>query len=194
MRQHFRFGRRPLREPVSQNLGDAPMQPLPPALEKIFVGRILNKRVLEAIVAVRRDALDEQNIGCRELFQCGLQRRVCYSRERAEKAIGEPPTNHRADLRNHSGRAKSVATGGSRGCRLYRPAPVKAASLPRRTAARRRCAPPHCPPPRAAEHGGPPAPLSCRGPARGRAAPARWSRDASACPKAVGTQAGSSPR
>ena len=63
MRQHFRLGRRRLRETVPQNLGDAPMQHLPPALEKILVGRILNERVLEAIVAVRRDALDEQNIG-----------------------------------------------------------------------------------------------------------------------------------
>jgi hypothetical protein len=35
------------------------MQHLSPALEKIFVGRILNERVLEAIVAVRREALDE---------------------------------------------------------------------------------------------------------------------------------------
>src|SRR6516162_10923306 len=84
------------------------MQPLPPALEKIFVGRILNKRVLEAIVAVRRDALDEQNIGFRELFQCGLQRCLFHPDERAEKAIGETMSNHRADLRYLSGRAKSV--------------------------------------------------------------------------------------
>ena len=108
MRQHLRFGRSSVREAVAQNLGDAPMQHLPPALEKIFVGRILNKRVLEAIVGVRREALDEQNIGFRELLQCGLQRRVCPSGERAEKAIGEPTTNHRADLRDLSGRAKSV--------------------------------------------------------------------------------------
>jgi hypothetical protein len=63
MRQHFRPGRRSVRKAVAQNLGHAPMQHLPPALEKIFVGRILNKRVLEAIVGVRREALDEQNIG-----------------------------------------------------------------------------------------------------------------------------------
>src|SRR5215472_2171627 len=108
MRQYFRLGRRGVREAVAQNLGDAPMQHLPSALEKIFVGRILNKRVLEAIVAVRRDALDEQNIGFRELFQRGLQRCVSYPGERAEKAIGEATTNHRADLCYLSGRAKSV--------------------------------------------------------------------------------------
>jgi HlyD family secretion protein len=69
MCHQFRLGRRGVREAVAQNLGDAPMQHLPSALEKIFVGRILNKRVLEAIVAVRRDALDEQNIGFRELLE-----------------------------------------------------------------------------------------------------------------------------
>jgi hypothetical protein len=46
-------------EAVAQNLGDAPMQHLPPALEKIFVGRILNKRVLEAIVGAGGEVLDE---------------------------------------------------------------------------------------------------------------------------------------
>src|SRR5215471_15519938 len=108
MRQHFRLGRRSVGEAVTQNLGDAPMQHLPPALEKIFVGCILNKRVLEAIVAVRREALDEQNIGFRELFQRGLERRVFHPGERAEKTIGEATSNHRADLCYLSGRAKSV--------------------------------------------------------------------------------------
>ena len=95
-------------EAVAQNLGDAPMQHLPPALEEIFVSRILNKRVLEAIVGVRREALDEQDIGFRELFQRGLQRCVFHRGERAENAIGEATSNHRADLRYLSGRAKSV--------------------------------------------------------------------------------------
>jgi hypothetical protein len=108
MCQHLRLGGRSVREAVSQNLGDAPMQHLPPALEKIFVGRILNKRVLEAIVGVRREALDEQNIGVRELFQRGSQRRVFDPGEHAEKAIGEPTSNHRADPRYLSGRAKPV--------------------------------------------------------------------------------------
>ena len=64
--------------------------------------------MLEAIVAVRREALDEQNIGFRELFERGLQRRVFHPGECAEKAVGEPTSNHRADLRHLSGRAKSV--------------------------------------------------------------------------------------
>src|SRR5215467_12675102 len=108
MRQQFRLGRRSVREAVAQNLGDAPMQHLPPALEKIFVGRILNKRVFEAIVGVRWEALDDENIGFRELFQRGLQRPIFHPGEYAEKAIGEATSNHRADLRYFSGRAKSV--------------------------------------------------------------------------------------
>src|SRR5215472_13049749 len=108
MRQYFRLGWRSVREAIAQNLGDAPMQHLPPALEEIFVGRILNKRVLEAIVGVRREALNEQNISFRELFQRGLQRCVFHPGECAEKAIGEVTSNHRAELRDLSGRAKSV--------------------------------------------------------------------------------------
>jgi hypothetical protein len=108
MRQCFRLGRPSVREAVAQNLGNAPMQPLPPALEKVFVGRILNKRVLEAIVGVRREALDEQNVGFCELFQGDLQRWVFHPGERAEKAIGEATSDHRADLRDLPGRAQSV--------------------------------------------------------------------------------------
>ena len=84
------------------------MQHLPPGLEKIFVGGILNKRVLETIVGVRREALDEQNIGFRELFQRSAQRCVLHPGERPEKAIGEASSNHRTDLRYLSGRTKSV--------------------------------------------------------------------------------------
>jgi hypothetical protein len=76
--------------------------------KKVFVRCILNKGVLETIVGVTREALDEQNVGFRELFQRGLQRCVCHPRERAEKAIGEPTSNHRADLCYLSGWAKSV--------------------------------------------------------------------------------------
>ena len=66
---------------------------------KIFVGSILNERVLEAIVGVRREVMDALNIGFRELFQRGLQRCAFHPGERAEKAIGEATDNHRADLR-----------------------------------------------------------------------------------------------
>jgi hypothetical protein len=38
------------------------MQHLPPALEQIFVGRILYKRVLEAIVGVRRRRRPQRRI------------------------------------------------------------------------------------------------------------------------------------
>jgi hypothetical protein len=43
------------------------MQHLPPTREEVLLGRILNKRVLEAIVGVWRETLDEQNIGFRKL-------------------------------------------------------------------------------------------------------------------------------
>ena len=39
------------------------MQRLPAALEQAVVGRVLDQRVLEAIVGLRRRALDEQEVG-----------------------------------------------------------------------------------------------------------------------------------
>ena len=64
--------------------------------------------MLEAIVGVRRQSLDEHNIGLRELFQRGPQRRVLHPGECAEKATGEATSNYRADLRYFSGWTKSV--------------------------------------------------------------------------------------
>ena len=51
MSQQLRFGSGPDCELVTQNLGNATVQNLAPALKQILVGRILNKSVLEAILA-----------------------------------------------------------------------------------------------------------------------------------------------
>ena len=45
------------------------MQRLPAALEQAVVGRVLDQRVLEAIVGLRRRALDEQEVGFGEPIQ-----------------------------------------------------------------------------------------------------------------------------
>ena len=47
----------------TQRVGSAAMQRLAAALEQAVVGRVLDQRVLEAIVGLRWRALDEQEVG-----------------------------------------------------------------------------------------------------------------------------------
>ena len=74
MRQQLRFGRSGAGELVAQGLADAAVQNLAPALEQILISRVLNERVLEAIVGIRRQALHQQDVGLGEPFQRSLQR------------------------------------------------------------------------------------------------------------------------
>jgi len=62
MRKRFRLGRRNGGEAIAQTLGDAAVQNLAPALEQIFVSRVLNERVLETIFALGRQPLDQHNV------------------------------------------------------------------------------------------------------------------------------------
>ena len=71
MRDRFGLGVR-----VAQRLGGAAMQRLAAALEQALVGRVLDQRVLEAIVRLRRRALDEQEVGLGEPLERGLQARL----------------------------------------------------------------------------------------------------------------------
>ena len=48
---------------LAQRLGRAAVQRLTAALEQAVVGRVLDQRVLEAIVGLRRSALDKQEVG-----------------------------------------------------------------------------------------------------------------------------------
>ncbi len=126
---------------------------------------------------------------------------VLHSGHGANERVGEAAPDHgsrsappRAPGR--AGRAApstiAAASAGSPGCRPARRAPTEAASLPRRTAARRRCARSRPRSPPSAARGGRQAPPPCRAPDGGRAARARSCRDASACPRAAGTRAGQS--
>jgi hypothetical protein len=50
MRQNFQVGRRRRAEAIAQNFSDAVMQDPASTFEQIFVGRVLNERVLEMIL------------------------------------------------------------------------------------------------------------------------------------------------
>ena len=61
MRDHLGLRRRPLRL-VAQDFSGAAMERLAAALQEAFVGRVLDQRVFEAIVRLRADALNEENV------------------------------------------------------------------------------------------------------------------------------------
>ena len=76
------------------------MQNLAPALEQILISRVLNERVLEAIIGVRRQALHQQDVGLGKPFQRCLQRRILHPGHGAQKRIREVASDHGADLRH----------------------------------------------------------------------------------------------
>ena len=125
------------------------MQRLAAALEQAVVGRVLDQRVLEAIVGLRRSALDKQEVGVGKPIQRRLQRRLVQLRDIAQQRIGEIASKHRADLRHLTRRPEPIEARGEgllQGRRdglnaaLLAALQQAGASLPRRTAARRRCA------------------------------------------------------
>jgi hypothetical protein len=63
MRQRFRLGRGRIGETIEQDFGDTAMQNLAPALEQVLIGRVLDQRMFEPIVGLRRQALDQQDVG-----------------------------------------------------------------------------------------------------------------------------------
>ena len=95
--------------------------------------------MLEAIIAFRRQSLDQHNVGFGEFFQRRLQGCILHAGDIAEKAIGEaaPITELICATSLAGGRgdraapsAIVAASAGWSGCRLARRAPRGAASLP----------------------------------------------------------------
>jgi hypothetical protein len=82
MRRRFRRRLGGRGEAVAEDLGDAAMHQLAPALEQIFVSCVLNQRVLETILGVGRQALDQQDVGFGQPIQRGLQGRILHAGER----------------------------------------------------------------------------------------------------------------
>ena len=56
-------------KPSFDRCGDPPVQFLAAALEQALLGRVLDQRMLEAIMGLRRSALDKQKIGVGEPVQ-----------------------------------------------------------------------------------------------------------------------------
>jgi hypothetical protein len=79
MRQHFGLSRRLVVEAIAQSLRYAAMQDLAPALQEILIGRVLNERVLEAIVAFGQYAFHQHDVGVGKLFQRRFERRIVHA-------------------------------------------------------------------------------------------------------------------
>src|SRR5262245_60502842 len=84
------------------------MENLASALQQILISRILNERLLEAILGIRRQALYQQNVCLGEPVERGLQRRVLHPGHGAKEWVGEVPSNHGADLCHLARRAKPI--------------------------------------------------------------------------------------
>ena len=65
------------------------MQRLPAALEQTVVGCVLDQRVFEAVVGLRRCALDKQKVDLSKPLQRGLQRGFVQARHIAQQRVGE---------------------------------------------------------------------------------------------------------
>src|SRR6516165_9462518 len=68
MRQHFRLGRSALKA-IAQDFRGAAVQRLPAALEQTVVGRVLDQRVLEAVVRLKARSLGDEEIRVGELVE-----------------------------------------------------------------------------------------------------------------------------
>jgi hypothetical protein len=84
------------------------MQPLTPAFQQVLVCSILDERMLEAVIGIRGHALNQQDISVRQPIERGLERRILNAGYPAKQRVRKTSSDHGADLRDLSGRAKSV--------------------------------------------------------------------------------------
>jgi len=110
MGDEFRLGRRDRGEISAQDIGDLPVQDLPPALEQGFVGGVLDQRVLEGVARIGRCARAEQQLRLFELRQCRTQRWLVAAGDRAQQRVGKFATDRSTNLRNLLGRRQPIET------------------------------------------------------------------------------------
>jgi hypothetical protein len=99
---------------LAQDFRGAAVQRLAAALEQAVVGRVLDKRVLEAIGRPRVGALGDEEVRAGEPVERGLEGEVLDLADSAEQRIGEIAPQDGADLRDFARVAKSVEPRGER--------------------------------------------------------------------------------
>ena len=99
MRERFRLGRRALGL-VAQEFGGATVQRLAAALEQALVSRVLDQRVLEAVVRLRSVALDEQDVGLGKPLHRRPQASLVEAGHGLEQRMRKVTPEHCTDLRD----------------------------------------------------------------------------------------------
>jgi len=99
---------------IAQEFGGAAVQCLPAALKQAVVGRVLDQRVLKAIVRLMARALGDEEIRAGEPIERRLERGVVDPADSAHQRIGEISSQDGADLRDLTRRPKPVQPPGER--------------------------------------------------------------------------------
>ena len=110
---------------VAQQFSGAPVQRSAAALQQALVGRVLDQRVLEAVIRPRSVALDEKDVGLGKPLQGRPKLVLIEVGDRCEERVPKVATEHGADLRDLPSGAEPVEPGGERLLqrRRYRRAP-----------------------------------------------------------------------
>jgi hypothetical protein len=98
---------------VAQDFGGATVQRLPAALQEAVEARVLDQRVLEAIVGLRAGALGDEEVRAGEPIERGLEGGVDAAHV-AQQRVGEISPQDGADLRHFACFAEPVEPRGER--------------------------------------------------------------------------------
>ena len=93
---------------IAQDFGGAAVQRLAATLEQAVVGRVLDQRVLEAIVRLMARALGDEEVRAGEPVERGLEGWVVDLADSAEQRVGEISPQDGADLRDFARFAEPV--------------------------------------------------------------------------------------
>jgi hypothetical protein len=107
MRDDFCLGRYALGL-IAQEFRGTAMQRLPAALEQAVVGRVLDQRVLEAVVRLRACALGDKEVRAGEPVERRLEGDVVKPADSVQQRMGEISPQDGADLRDFTRRPKPV--------------------------------------------------------------------------------------
>jgi hypothetical protein len=107
MGDDLRLGRRRLWLP-DQDFRRAAVQHPPAALEETLVGRVLDQRVLEAVVRLRAGTLGDEEVRVGEPVERGLEGGIVDPAHRAQQRVSEITAQYGANLRDFARVAERV--------------------------------------------------------------------------------------